>query len=84
MGGTAVACRSIEGAEDTPGETLSVTFTALEGGAHRLRLSERGFAIVLVPCDAKPFDIEGPGGRNVLDDLLKRDDGGPVIPRPAL
>ncbi|WP_156894303.1 hypothetical protein [Rhodobacter xanthinilyticus] len=83
MGGTEVACRSIEGAQDRPGEMLSVTFTALEAGAYRLGLAGRSFAIVLMPCEAQLFDIEGPGGRNVLDDLLKRDDGGPAIPRPT-
>lgn len=78
-------CEAREGAagpDAAPRRTERFSREILAGGAVRLVPPGSAPPILFLPCTMAAFDREGPGGRNIFDDLVARDDGGPALPRP--
>ncbi|MGD9917545.1 MAG: hypothetical protein AB7U46_05955 [Paenirhodobacter sp.] len=78
-------CEAREGAagsDAAPHRTERFSRAILVGGAVRLVRPGTASPLLFLPCTPSNFDREGPGGRNIFDDLVARDDGGPALPRP--
>lgn len=81
--GDTAACRLENGAPGSgQGVQMRDNVIRTVGGAVTLCQPDGNDCRLLVPCPAGMFLMKGPDGRDVFDELTRRDDGGVPLPRP--